>query len=157
MIFFRKLVLPVFFMSLFFAGCAKSEKNEKTNGSGSEKVDFDLSKMNSNMVYAQVFDMLVSPETYENKTIKMKGAFEIYDASEFMEKSYSVIIYDALACCQQGIEFRYDFGGALPEKGTEITVTGKYHVVELDSGISHNFVQADSVEYQESAPTLLPE
>ena len=85
MIFFRKLVLPVFFMSLFFAGCAKTEKNEKTNGSGSEKVDFDLSKMNSNMVYAQVFDMLISPETYENKTIKMKGAFEIYDASEFME------------------------------------------------------------------------
>ncbi len=103
--------------------------------------------MNPNMVYAQVFDMLVSPETYENKIIRMKGNFEIYDASEFMGKSYAVIIYDALACCQQGIEFRYDFGENFPEKGSEITVTGKFVLSEIEPGISYNFVQADSVEF----------
>lgn len=149
-----KFLLLIFF-SLVLFGCSKVQKNGDSlklseNLSDSvkkEKVDFDLSTMKPNMVYAQVFDMLVSPETYENKVIRMKGNFEIFEGSEIMGKSYAVIIYDALACCQQGIEFRYDFGDNLPEKGSEITVTGKFILSELESGISYNFVQADSVEF----------
>ncbi len=149
-----KFLLLIFF-SLVLFGCSKVQKNgdslklaEKSSDSvKKEKVDFDLSTMKPNMVYAQVFDMLVSPETYENKVIRMRGNFEIFEGSEIMGKSYAVIIYDALACCQQGIEFRYDFGDNLPEKGSEITVTGKFILSELESGISYNFVQADSVEF----------
>ncbi len=139
-----KFLLLIFF-SLVLFGCSKVQKNG--DSVKKEKVDFDLSTMKPNMVYAQVFDMLVSPETYENKVIRMKGNFEIFEGSEIMGKSYAVIIYDALACCQQGIEFRYDFGDNLPEKGSEITVTGKFILSELESGISYNFVQADSVEF----------
>ncbi len=144
-----KIFLLIFF-SLVLFGCNKVQKNINSSDleiKTTEKVDFDLSTMKPNMVYAQVFDMLVSPETYENKIIRMKGNFEIYEASEIMGISYAVIIYDALACCQQGIEFRYDFGNNLPEKGSEITVTGKFILSELESGISYNFVQADSVEF----------
>ncbi len=144
-----KIFLLIFF-SLVLFGCNKVQKNINSSDleiKTTEKVDFDLSTMKPNMVYAQVFDMLVSPETYENKIIRMKGNFEIYEASEIMGRSYAVIIYDALACCQQGIEFRYDFGNNLPEKGSEITVTGKFILSELESGISYNFVQADSVEF----------
>lgn len=153
-------IFTLIFFSLILFGCNKVQKNadslsspEKTSDSiesdsvKKEKVDFDLSVMKPNMVYAQVFDMLVSPETYENKVIRMKGNFEIYEGSEIMGKSYAVIIYDALACCQQGIEFRYDFGDNLPERGVEMTVTGKFILSELESGISYNFVQADSVEF----------
>lgn len=153
-------IFTLIFFSLILFGCNKVQKNadflsspEKTSDSiesdsvEKEKVDFDLSVMKPNMVYAQVFDMLVSPETYENKVIRMKGNFEIYEGSEIMGKSYAVIIYDALACCQQGIEFRYDFGDNLPERGVEMTVTGKFILSELESGISYNFVQADSVEF----------
>lgn len=144
-----KIFLLVLLNFVLF-GCNKVQKNINSSDSdikATEKVDFDLSSMKPNMVYAQVFDMLVSPETYENKIIRMKGNFEIYDASEFMGKSYAVIIYDALACCQQGIEFRYDFGENFPEKGSEITVTGKFVLSEIEPGISYNFVQADFVEF----------
>lgn len=142
----------LFAACLAFFGCDKTRKedfsesaaNEKTK---KEKIDYDLSNMKPNMIYAQIFDMMVSPETYNGKIIKMKGSFEIFEASEIMGESYSVIIYDALACCQQGIEFKYDFGENIPEKGSEITVTGKFIVSELESGISYNFVQADSVEF----------
>ncbi len=141
-------IFMLIFLNLVLFGCNKIQKNaDSENYSEKEKVDFDLSAMKPNMVYAHVFDMLVSPETYENKIIRMKGNFEIYEGSEIMGKSYAVIIYDALACCQQGIEFRYDFGNNLPEKGSEITVTGKFVLSELESGISYNFVQADSVEF----------
>ena len=141
-------IFVLIFLNLLLFGCNKIQKNVGSeNSTDKEKVDFDLSTMKPNMVYAQVFDMLVSPETYENKIIRMKGNFEIYEASEIMGKSYAVIIYDALACCQQGIEFRYDFENNLPEKGSEIIVTGKFVLSELESGISYNFVQADSVEF----------
>ena len=140
-------IAVIFAVSLAFFGCGKAEKSGVSVASSKEKIDYDLSRMKPNMLYAQVFDMLVSPETYENKTITMKGSFEIFEASEIMGKSYSVIIYDALACCQQGIEFKYDFGENIPEKGSEITVTGKFVVSELEPGISYNFVQADSVEF----------
>lgn len=141
-------IFVLIFLNLLLFGCNKIQKNVGSeNSTDKEKVDFDLSTMKPNMVYAQVFDMLVSPETYENKIIRMKGNFEIYEASEIMGKSYAVIIYDALACCQQGIEFRYDFENNLPEKGAEIIVTGKFVLSELESGISYNFVQADSVEF----------
>lgn len=141
-------IFVLIFLNLLLFGCNKIQKNVGSeNSTDKEKVDFDLSTMKPNMVYVQVFDMLVSPETYENKIIRMKGNFEIYEASEIMGKSYAVIIYDALACCQQGIEFRYDFENNLPEKGAEIIVTGKFVLSELESGISYNFVQADSVEF----------
>lgn len=141
-------IFVLIFLNLLLFGCNRIQKNTGSeNSTDKEKVDFDLSTMKPNMVYAQVFDMLVSPETYENKIIRMKGNFEIYEASEIMGKSYAVIIYDALACCQQGIEFRYDFENNLPEKGAEIIVTGKFVLSELESGISYNFVQADSVEF----------
>ena len=142
----------LFAACLAFFGCAKNRKEDFSESAADEKpkkekIDYDLSNMKPNMIYAQIFDMMVSPETYNGKIIKMKGSFEIFEASEIMGESYSVIIYDALACCQQGIEFKYDFGENIPEKGSEITVTGKFTVSELESGISYNFVQADSVEF----------
>lgn len=142
----------LFTACLAFFGCAKNRKEDFSESAANEKpkkekIDYDLSNMKPNMIYAQIFDMMVSPETYNGKIIKMKGSFEIFEASEIMGESYSVIIYDALACCQQGIEFKYDFGENIPEKGCEITVTGKFIVSELESGISYNFVQADSVEF----------
>ena len=142
----------LFAACLAFFGCAKNRKEDFSESAADEKpkkekIDYDLSNMKPNMIYAQIFDMMISPETYNGKIIKMKGSFEIFEASEIMGESYSVIIYDALACCQQGIEFKYDFGENIPEKGSEITVTGKFIVSELESGISYNFVQANSVEF----------
>lgn len=147
---FRFVLL--FVACLAFFGCAKTRKEDFSESAADEKtkkekIDYDLSNMKPNMIYAQIFDMMVSPETYNGKIIKMKGSFEIFEASEIMGEAYSVIIYDALACCQQGIEFKYDFGENIPEKGSEITVAGKFIVSELESGISYNFVQADSVEF----------
>ncbi len=158
MIFNRRLnktLLFLFLLSVIFCACdKKSIKKDELNKDSTaieqqkeSKVDFDLTKMSSKMVYAQVFNMLVSPETYENKTIRMKGNFEIYEASEIMPQTYAVIIYDALACCQQGIEFRYDFKGNVPQKTSEIIVTGKFLVTEIEPGISYNYVQAESVEF----------
>ena len=90
--------------------------------------DIDLTSMNSTMVYSQVYDMLVSPDDYLGKTVKMNGAFSIYQTTE--RNYYACIIKDATACCQQGIEFvldgKHDYPSDYPALGTDITITGVF-------------------------------
>lgn len=112
------------------------------------KIDYDLSEMNSNMVYSQVFNMMIEPEIYDDKVIKMRGNFAVYPNSPTANggTSYAVIISDALACCQQGIEFKWDFGEKLPKEGDIITVTGVYVTAFLSDDTVFNYVKADSVD-----------
>ena len=120
--------------------------NNAASGKNSAGIDYDLSSMNANMVYAEVFNMMVEPEIYDDKVIKMRGNFAVYDNELTGKKSYAVIITDALACCQQGIEFQYDFAEHLPKEGDEITVTGVYVTAMLSGDIAYNFVKAETVE-----------
>ena len=90
--------------------------------------EIDLTAMNSTMVYSQVYDMLVSPDDYKGKTVKMNGAFSIYQTDE--RNYYACVIADATACCSQGIEFvlegKHDYPADYPDLGTDITVTGVF-------------------------------
>ena len=110
-----------------------------------EGVDFDISVMNANMVYAQVFDMMMQPEVYKDKIIKISGDYyRLPDNKGNMTNA--VIIRDALACCQQGMEFKWDFGEAVPERETHITVTGPFKITTDSEGLMRTFIQATSVE-----------
>ena len=109
------------------------------------KIDYDLTNMSSTMIYAEVFNMLIEPEKYENKRVKMKGFFTIYNEGS-NDEVYSVIVPDATACCQQGIEFFYDFKDNKPVVNSEITVTGIFNVHMLNDGISYNYIKAEKIE-----------
>ena len=109
------------------------------------KIDYDLTNMSSTMIYAEVFNMLIEPEKYENKRVKMKGFFTIYNEGS-NDEVYSVIVSDATACCQQGIEFFYDFENTKPAKNADIIVTGLFKVHTMQNGITYNYIQAENVE-----------
>lgn len=109
------------------------------------KIDYDLTNMSSTMIYAEVFNMLIEPEKYENKRVKMKGFFTIYNEGS-NDEVYSVIVPDATACCQQGIEFFYDFKDNKPVVNSEITVTGIFNIHILNDGISYNYIKAEKIE-----------
>lgn len=117
-------------------------KNQKSEDL---KIDYDLTNMSSTMIYAEVFNMLIEPEKYENKRVKMKGFFTIYNEGS-NDEVYSVIVPDATACCQQGIEFFYDFKDNKPVANSEITVTGIFNVHMLNDGISYNYIKAEKIE-----------
>ena len=130
------------------AGCKKQNAAQnavQTADNSPVHVDFDLTQMNPNMVYAQVFNLMVSPEEYKGKTFKMKGNFLKLTAPDGKD-AYAVVIKDALECCQQGLEFKYDFRGNLPENDRIITVTGRYTLTTRPDGLSYNYVTADTVE-----------
>ena len=135
--------------ALTFASCTKNSIQPK-NQEQSEKnagfsVDFDLTKMNANMVYAQVFNLMLEPQNFDGKTFKIKGNFIKVNGPDG-QPSYAVIIKDALACCQQGLEFKYDFAGKEPVVDQEITVIGKYTLTETPEGFSHNYLTAQTCD-----------
>ena len=87
--------------------------------------DLDLTQLSSTVVYAEVYNMLVTPENYTDKIVRMTGEYQEYIDEQTGELFHSCVIYDALACCQQGVEFVLT-DGDYPEEGTPITVVGRY-------------------------------
>ena len=114
------------------------------------KPDFDLTKMSATMIYSTIFDMLVMPEDYVEKVIKVKGWFETYTDPQTAELYYAVVVPDATACCQQGLEFiwpgDHHFPADFPNPGEDITVTGTYKLTDKD-GFTYNYLEASKVEF----------
>ena len=114
------------------------------------RVDLDLTQMSATMIYSTIFDMLIMPEDYVEKNIKVKGWFQTYTDPYTAELYYAVIVPDATACCQQGLEFvwlgEHSYPTDFPETGADITVTGIYKLIEND-GITYNYLEASTVEF----------
>ncbi len=147
------------FLTTFYTSCKKSKSSENVSfgveklpsqeelsqysAPVSDKVDLDLTEMNANMIYAEVFNMLIEPENYINKNIKVSGYFNIFENKNSGEKYYAIIIPDALECCQQGLEVVWLGKHSLdeyPTQGEKVTVVGRYTVKELDDGITYNYL-----------------
>lgn len=123
---------------------------ETTTTPAPSKVDLDLTKMSATMIYSTIFDMLIMPEDYVEKIIKVKGWFETYTDPQTGEMYYAVVVPDATACCQQGLEFvwkgNHTYPDDFPKPGQNITVTGIYKMIEND-GISYNYLEVINLEF----------
>ena len=132
------------------AGKGKSSKSKsKTN---SNKIDVDLNNLNANVVYSQVFLMMTEPDKFIGKRIRMSGQFNVYAAQEGnpsgVTEYYAIIIADAQACCQQGIEFvwpGHTYPDGFPEVKSNASVTGIFEVYE-ENGKKYCRLIADTVE-----------
>ncbi len=95
-----------------------------------EGVDIDLTVLSSTMVYSEVYNMMVSPENYIGKTVKMEGSFASYHDEATGNYYFACIIMDATACCSQGMEFvltdDYTYPDDYPKDGGEICVVGVF-------------------------------
>ena len=123
---------------------------ETTTTPAPSKVNLDLTKMSATMIYSTIFDMLIMPEDYVEKIIKVKGWFETYTNPQTGEMYYAVVVPDATACCQQGLEFvwkgNHTYPDDFPKPGQNITVTGIYKMIEND-GVTYTYLEANSVEF----------
>ena len=126
---------------------------ETTQASESAGIDIDLTALSSTMVYSEVYNMMVTPENYIGKTVKMRGQLEIAqpldaDGNPDPQRIYfSCIIADATACCAQGIEFvlagEHEYPGDYPHPGAEITVSGTFRTYEEDGYIYGQLYDAE--------------
>lgn len=106
----------------------KNEENKKAENVGEENqkdIDYDLTEMNSDMIYATVFMVVQDPESYAGKTFKIYGNSYTFPTTEGKSMTHYCLIKDALACCAQGLEFiSSNFDEKYPDDGDEIVVTG---------------------------------
>ena len=115
----------------------------------SGKIDVDLTKMNANMIYSYIFEMVVDPDSYVGKTIKVNGFFYSVVDETSGERYFAVIIPDALACCKQGMEFKWlgdhTYPADYPEENQEITITGTYRTDLMEGDISYSYLEVSEL------------
>ena len=110
-------------------------------------VELDLSKMNADFVYAFIFQIIVEPEKYEGKTIRMTGTFEtFYDDAPYGRHDYCIIT-DVLACCAQGLEFENAKVSGI-EPGQKITISG---TLKLRDAVSPDGMEYKTMRIAEAA------
>ncbi len=138
----RRAGYLILVISLIFCvtGCGNSSDDmipadtatyeEESEEKAATAIDVDLTVLSSTMVYSEVYNMMVSPDDYKGKTVKMEGQFVPY-YDESTEKYYfACFISDATACCSQGIEFiltnDYSYPEDYPQEGDTICVVGTF-------------------------------
>ncbi len=119
------------------AGTADSGTAAGVSGGSSgtsNGIDVDLTTLSSTMVYSEVYNMMVAPQEYVGKTVKMDGLYSGFYDDTTKKYYFACIVQDATACCSQGIEFEltddYKFPDDYPSDGDFITVTGVFDIYQ---------------------------
>ena len=111
-------------------------------------VDVDLTALSSTMVYAEVFSMMSHPEEYMGKTIRINGPYYTSYYDETGLYYHYVIIVDATACCQNGLEFirsgNYKYPEDYPEDSAIIEVTGIFESYD-ELGRTYYYLATDDM------------
>lgn len=140
------------------AGCSKkASENEAVDGSWKapdssssltfQKADMDFTKMNYNMISGQLFKVLVNSQKYLGKTIRFKGQYFSTSEEALGVTMHSVLIYDATACCQTGLQFELKQKPGedvvkYPNPSQTIEIFGKLCYKDIN-GMDYYFVECD--------------
>ena len=150
----KKLILVLMLCAacILLSSCASSTADNAAVAPTSAplKVDLDLSGMSGTVVYSQVYNMMMEPDSFLGKVIKMSGYYSFYEDTERGVVYHACVIPDATACCAQGIEFvwggEHQWPADYPEAGTDITVTGRLETYEEDGTTYLHLVDAEMVK-----------
>ena len=111
-------------------------------------VDVDLTVLSSTMVYAEVYNMMTTPAAYVGKTVKVSGEYYAAFLPELQQVYFFVLISDAAACCQQGLEFiwsgNHTYPNDYPEDWAPIQVTGVFSSYQ-DQGETFYYLVVDEI------------
>ena len=101
---------------------------------GADGIDYDLTKLNSTMAYAQISNILASPDGYFGKIIKVSGLYcsTFFDQTDM--RYHLVGVGDETSCCQQWLEFvwsgKHNYPEDYPDEMAKIEVVGEFGAYE---------------------------
>ena len=130
-------------------GQQESPAPDMEEGETATAIDVDLTAMSSTMVYAEVYNILTNPDEYFGKIIKMSGPYyaSYYDVTG--QFYHYVIIEDAAACCQQGLEFiwsgKHNYPDDYPEDNVKIEVAGAFEQYD-ELGVTYYYLGVDEIK-----------
>ena len=104
--------------------------------------------MDTQMAYVQLSNMMLSPEDYLGRTVKLRGTFA--HAAESDREFFVCYLLDATACCSQSLEFEtdgvYDFPEGYPPEDSPVTVYGVFGIYEYKGYRMYRLTHAE-VDY----------
>lgn len=72
------------------------KSNEDDSSDSDSDVDYDLTQMDSDMVYATIYQLMVDPDDYIGKTFRIKGTYYAAENPNNEEYYHCCIIKDAM-------------------------------------------------------------
>ena len=114
---------------------------ERVNPEDQTTVDYDLTQMSSDMVYATVYQLMVKPDEYVGKTFRIDGNFYATYYEPTQKYYFYCVIQDATACCAQGLEFVWDDGTHVypdeyPEDNAKVIIEGTFETYREEGDAS---------------------
>ncbi|WP_274969881.1 hypothetical protein [Lachnoanaerobaculum orale] len=108
-------------------------KSEETKADG--QVDYDLSSMGPDMVYATIYQMMIDPKSYVGKSFKVTGNYYSSYSKENDQYYHFCMVKDAAACCAQGLELLWADDNMnkhenCPDEEALVTVEGVFETYE---------------------------
>lgn len=95
----------------------------------------DLTGLDSLMAYGAVYEMILAPQEYVGRDVKMQGTYyaEYYESTG--EYYHYVVVEDAQACCKQGLEFvltgEHMYPDEYPANETPVLIDGTFGYYEV--------------------------
>ena len=133
----------------------ESPQGETDPGPG-ERVDLDLSPLSGTVAYAELCSMLLAPQEYSGKIIRMKGTFTAYQDPVSKRVYCGITVLDAAACCAQGFDIEMPAGSAYPDdypvNGEEVTVVGRIQQDETLAAVGIASLRLLDVTFENTAP-----
>ena len=119
----------------------ESNTNENSTEAESEsvkkdgEVDYDLTVMGADMVYATVYQMMIDPKSYIGKSFKIRGNYYSSYSKDNDVYYHFCMIKDATECCAQGLELlwaneKMNRHENCPEEDALVTVEGVFETYE---------------------------
>ena len=129
---------------------SQQSEPDSQSAENSSGIDVDLVGLSGTMMYAQMYEIMMVPEDYVGKTLRLAGQFTVYDDLDPNRLVFTVMVADALACCQQGMEFvwtgEHSYPEDYPEPGQTVVVTGRYERYD-NQGMDSYRIVSDSVSW----------
>lgn len=148
---FSALLIAALLLAVL-SGCAKPAGAEETPEI--LEVDVDLTALSATVAYGEVFSMMLNPERYEGQTVKMAGAYAVYNDYVEGVQYHAVLISDAAACCAQGLEFVLTGGQVYPDdypqEGEEIEIVGTARLAKGEQ-YDYLYIETDSFAVVEAS------
>lgn len=118
-------------------------------------IHWDLSRMSATMAYAQLYTMLTEPEKFVGQTVKVRGQYYPSADENGVPLYHFVIVFDAAACCELGIEFLWTGNppaNMYPPPMSIVEMTGLFDICN-DGGEKFCVLRVDEFEVlQEAQP-----
>ena len=108
--------------------------NRQKQVSPSSKVALDFTKMNYNIASGVIFDMMIAPQKYKDKTMKIHGQF--YTEVHNDKRIFAILIWDLTGCCPTGMTIvplsSMKYPADFPKQDEYVTVVGTLELLEMD-------------------------